>query len=88
MRSVLQHSHSKKAIHNRLAQRPHNSYLRDWIYGGIGGAVTTFAIVASIVGAHLSTSIIFILGFANGLVDGFAMAAGNYGVTKAERDDY
>jgi vacuolar iron transporter family protein len=88
LRSALEHSHSKKAIHNRLAQGPHNSYLRDWIYGGIDGAVTTFAIIAGIVGAHLSTSIIFILGFANVLADGFAMAAGNYGATKAERDDY
>ena len=88
MRSALEHSHSKIAIHDRLAQGPHNNYLRDWIFGGIDGAVTTFAIVAGVVGAHLSASIVFILGLASVLADGFAMAAANYSGTKAERDDY
>ncbi|HTV31251.1 MAG TPA: VIT1/CCC1 transporter family protein [Xanthobacteraceae bacterium] len=88
MRFALEHSHSKKAIHDRLAQGPYSNYLRDWIYGGVDGAVTTFAIVAGVVGANLSASIIFILGFANVLADGFAMAAANYSGTKAERDDY
>ena len=88
VRSALEHSHSKMAIHDRLAQGPHNNYLRDWIFGGIDGAVTTSAIVAGVVGAHLSASIVFILGLASVLADGFAMAGANYSGTKAERDDY
>jgi len=63
------------------------SHLRDVIYGGIDGAVTTFAIVAGVQGAGLATHIIIILGVANVLADGFSMAAGNYSGTKADLDD-
>jgi vacuolar iron transporter family protein len=71
-----------------LRNKFHGSYLRDWIYGGIDGTVTTFAIVAGVVGADLSASVLLILGFANLLADGFAMAASNYTGTKSEHDDY
>lgn len=84
----LEHSHTREAIHDRLAQGPRNSYLRDAIYGGIDGMVTTFAIVAGVVGANLSASVLLILGFANPMADGFAMAASNYMGTKSEHDDY
>ncbi|MFZ0421324.1 MAG: VIT1/CCC1 transporter family protein [Xanthobacteraceae bacterium] len=88
MAAVLEHSHSAEAIRDRLARGPRGNYLRDWIYGGIDGAVTTFAIVAGVVGADLSAAVLLILGFANLLADGFAMAAGNYIGTKSESDDY
>jgi len=88
MPHALEHSHTEKAIRDRLAQGPRANYLRDWIYGGIDGAVTTFAIVAGVVGADLSARVVLILGFANLVADGFAMAASNYSGTKAERDDY
>jgi len=88
MSLALEHSHTPQAIHDRLAKGPHKSYLRDWIYGGIDGTVTTFAVVAGVVGADLSASTLLILGFANLLADGFAMAASNYTGTKSEHDDY
>jgi len=88
MPNALEHSHDQQAIRERLSQGPHRNYLRDWIYGGIDGTVTTFAIVAGVVGADLSAAVMLILGFANLVADGFAMAAGNYSATKAERDDY
>lgn len=88
MSFTLEHSHSERAIRERLARGPRGNYLRDWIYGGIDGAITTFAIVAGVVGADLSAMVLLILGVANLLADGFAMAAGNYIGTKAERDDY
>ncbi len=88
MHAALEHSHTPQAIRARLARGPRNNYLRDWIYGGIDGAVTTFAIVAGVVGAELSPAVVLVLGFANLLADGFAMAASNYIGTKAERDDY
>ena len=52
--------------------------IQDVVYGATDGAVTTFAVVAGVVGAALSPSIILILGFANLLADGFSMAIGNY----------
>lgn len=54
------------------------NYLGEIVYGGIDGAVTTFAVVAGAVGAGLSNSVIIILGFANLLADGFAMSVGAY----------
>ncbi|MBG6161020.1 MAG: VIT1/CCC1 transporter family protein [Roseibium album] len=84
----LEHSHRPDDIASRLAVKPTASYLRDWIYGGIDGAVTTFAIVAGAVGAALSPKIILILGVANLLADGFSMAAANYSGSKSETEDY
>ncbi|WP_428697060.1 VIT1/CCC1 transporter family protein [Stappia sp.] len=84
----LEHDHTAAGIAARLAQGPRVSYLRDWIYGGIDGAVTTFAIVAGSIGANLSARVILILGIANLIADGFSMAAANYSGTKAEHDDY
>lgn len=60
--------------------------LGDFVYGATDGAVTTFAIVAGVVGASLSPSIVLILGFANLLADGFSMAVGNYLAAKAQRE--
>lgn len=84
----MEHSHAPQDIAERLAKGPKVSYLRDWIYGGIDGAITTFAIVAGVVGANLSSGIVLVLGLANLLADGFSMAAANYSGTKSERDDY
>jgi VIT1/CCC1 family predicted Fe2+/Mn2+ transporter len=58
----------------------------DFIYGSIDGAVTTFAIVAGVVGAGLSPGIILILGFANLFADGFAMASANFQASKARNE--
>ncbi len=58
----------------------------DFIYGSIDGTVTTFAIVAGVMGASLSPGIILILGFANLFADGFSMAAANYQATKAKNE--
>ena len=58
----------------------------DFIYGSIDGAVTTFAIVAGVMGASLPSVIILILGFANLFADGFSMAAANYQASKARNE--
>lgn len=84
----LEHSHTKRGIARRFANPPSQSYLRDLIYGGIDGAVTTFAIVSGVVGGRLSALVILILGFANLFADGFSMAASNYLGTKSEVDQY
>ncbi len=88
MTSQLHHSHEEKDILARLQEGPSLNYLRDWVYGGIDGAVTTFAIVAGVTGASLSVKTILILGLANVIADGFSMAASNYSGTKTEKDEY
>jgi vacuolar iron transporter family protein len=84
----LEHAHTREAIRERLSQHTQSNYLRDWIYGGIDGTITTFAIVAGVVGADMPGSVVLVLGLANLIADGFAMGAGNYSGTKAELDDY
>ncbi len=83
----MEHGHSREAIARRLAQAPAVSYLRDWVYGGIDGTVTTFAVVAGVVGADLSNGVVLILGVANVVADGFSMAASNYSGTKTEHEE-
>lgn len=83
----LEHSHSLNAIHDRIHSKNKNSYVSDWILGGIDGAVTTFAIVAGVVGAAMEWQVIIILGLANLLADGFSMAASNYSAVKSDADD-
>lgn len=61
-------------------------YLPEFVYGGIDGVVTTFAIVAGTVGASLSPAIVLILGFANLFADGFSMAVSNYLSTSSRLD--
>ena len=83
----MEHEHTVEAIHDRLSAGPRQNYLRDWIYGGIDGSVTTFAVVSGVVGARLSPWIILVMGFANLFADGFSMAAGNFLGTRAEHED-
>lgn len=85
---ALEHDHSAESIADRLQRGPEANYLRDWVFGGIDGAVTTFAVVAGVAGAELSAGIVLILGVANLLADGFSMAAANFSGVRAERDDY
>lgn len=59
-------------------------YLREFVYGGIDGAVTTFAVVAGATGAGFSAKVVIVLGFANLIADGFSMAVGSYLSTKSE----
>jgi vacuolar iron transporter family protein len=84
----LEHDHHPREIAKRLAAGPRISYIRDWVYGGIDGTVTTFAVVAGVVGADLSTKALLILGAANLFADGFSMAAANFSGTKAEIEEY
>jgi len=83
----MEHEHSTAAIEQRLAAGPRQNYLRDWIYGGIDGSVTTFAVVSGVAGARLPIWVILVMGFANLFADGFSMAASNFLGTKAEHDD-
>ena len=63
-------------------------YLGEFVYGGIDGSVTTFAVVAGASGAELSPSVIIILGFANLFADGLLMSIGSYLSHQSEKDNY
>ena len=63
-------------------------YISEFVYGGIDGAITTFAVVAGAEGASLGISVVVILGLANLIADGFSMSVGNFFSTKAEMDAY
>lgn len=68
------------------AKRMERKYLPEFVYGGIDGSVTTFAVVSGVIGAALNPAIVLILGFANLFADGFSMAISNYLSTKSRND--
>ena len=80
----LEASHTPAKIRDRLAGGYEaESYVSDFIYGAIDGAVTTFAVVAGVAGAGLDDRVIILLGVANLAADGFSMAASNFLGTRA-----
>lgn len=81
--------HSETMMHHGTgSSNSVQRYLGEFVYGGIDGGVTTFAVVAGAVGAHLESTVIIILGFANLLADGFAMSIGAYLSAKTANDQY
>ncbi len=75
---------------SELHEQTSNKYnwLPDFVYGGIDGAVTTFAVVAGVEGASLPAGVILILGFANLFADGFSMATGKFLSDRSEKEQY
>lgn len=71
-------------VHGKLS----GEYVGDFVYGAIDGTVTTFAVVAGVAGADLAASIVLVLGLANLLADGFAMAVGNFLSIRSEKERY
>ena len=63
-------------------------YLKDAVYAANDGIVTTFAVVAGVVGASLDPLVILILGFANLFSDGFSMATGSFLGSRSEAQMY
>lgn len=82
----LKSTHTPAAINRRLTDGVRHSYLRDFVYGAIDGAVTTFAVVSGVAGAQLESKVIIILGVANLFADGFSMAVSNFLGTRAEEE--
>jgi VIT1/CCC1 family predicted Fe2+/Mn2+ transporter len=63
-------------------------YLGEFVYGGVDGIITTFAVIAGAVGANLEASVIIILGLANLIADGVSMSVGSYLSKKSELENY
>ena len=77
--------HNEDSIHE---VRQFQDYLGEFVYGGIDGLVTTFAVVAGSAGAELSIPIVLILGFANLIADGFSMSIGAFLAARSEHQNY
>jgi len=82
----------KKALEGHLSEDIHGGkigeYVREIVYGGNDGIVTTFAVVAGTVGAGMPRYVIIILGIANLLADGSSMATGAYLSLRSEYDRF
>lgn len=63
-------------------------YISEFVYGGIDGSITTFAVVAGAAGANAALYWVLIFGFANLIADGFSMSVGNFFSVKADRDNF
>lgn len=72
---------------SREARSVVRNYLPELVYGASDGIITTFAIVAGIVGASLSHQAILILGFASLFADGISMAASNISSERSKSED-
>lgn len=83
---ALRKDHEPRRVRQRLEESQSQSYIGDAVLGGIDGCITTFAVVASVVGAGLSSTVAVVLGFANLAADGFSMAVSNYQASKSETE--
>lgn len=54
------------------------NYTPEITYGGLDGLVTTFGIISSGLILGIDTKLLFILGLANVIADGFSMASSSY----------
>ena len=93
-------ANSENSLHEHLLkehkQSPFSEYLREIVYGGVDGIVTTFAVVAGFSGAQLagdttlslSFLTVLLFGLANLFADGLSMGLGNFLSIRAEQDVY
>lgn len=79
----LERLHREGSAAERLHRTRSGTYIRDVVYSANDGLVTTFAVVAGVAGAALSSRVVMVLGLANMIADGFSMALGNYLGTKS-----
>lgn len=88
----------ERRLKNHLRQEhdisPVSTYLKELVYGGSDGIVTTFAVVAGFTGAQSGNTVtysivtVLLFGLANLFADAFSMGLGNYLSIKSERDFY
>lgn len=88
-----------RKLYKHLAKEHHvsalSTYLKEIVYGGNDGIVTTFAVVSGFAGASatgnmgsLPFAIVLLFGFANLFADGISMGLGNFLSLRSEQDVY
>jgi VIT1/CCC1 family predicted Fe2+/Mn2+ transporter len=89
MQSLEEHLASEHRV------SPIQTYLKEIVYGGTDGIVTTFAVVAGFTGAktgallpNLSFLTVLLFGLANLFADGVSMGLGNFLSLRSEKDIY
>jgi len=81
-----------KSAHSKTGSKPmekHNTsggFIKSFVYGGLDGILTTFAIVTGVYGGNLQPSTVVILGISSVIGDGLAMAIGDFVSTKSEQE--
>jgi VIT1/CCC1 family predicted Fe2+/Mn2+ transporter len=86
----------ERHIKEEHKQSPFASYLKEIIYGGVDGIITTFAVVAGFSGAALSTDttiglssmVVLLFGLANLFADGASMGLGNFLSIRSDQSLY
>lgn len=84
-----------KHIKEEHRQSPFSEYLKEIVYGGNDGIVTTFAVVAGFAGASAGVQLgslgyltVILFGLANLFADGASMGLGNFLAIRSEQDRY
>ena len=95
MASIMSHEDIKKHLAEEHLVSPLQTYLKEIVYGGTDGIVTTFAVVAGFAGAQAgagtatySVLTVLLFGLANLFADGASMGLGNLLSIRAEKDVY
>ncbi|KKQ38186.1 MAG: hypothetical protein US54_C0016G0027 [Candidatus Roizmanbacteria bacterium GW2011_GWA2_37_7] len=85
----------EKHIKEEHQRSPFGTYLREIVYGGNDGIVTTFAVVAGFAGAGAGEQLggfgyvaVLLFGLANLFADGASMSLGNFLSIRSEQDRY
>jgi len=86
--AASKNAHSSDKIKSAFEEHKTGSgeYLAQAVYGALDGIVTTFAVVAGVQGAGLSSGVVLIMGFANLIGDGLSMGVGAYLSSKSRQE--
>jgi len=76
-------AHSTQMVMAHEAHLEAGGRIKSLVFGGLDGILTSFAICAGAVGAHLGTNAILAMGISNVLADALSMSVGEYLSTRS-----
>jgi len=80
---------ASRVAHSTQMSTAHEAHLesggriKSLVFGGLDGILTSFAIIAGAVGAHLGTTALLAMGISNVLADALSMSVGEYLSTRS-----
>jgi len=87
--SVLAHATGTKQEEDTLAQEAHTkaaSFMKPFVFGGLDGIITTFAVVAGASGGRFDIDVILALGLSSLFADALSMGVGDALSSKSEME--